>query len=149
MSVRVHQALPGDLEALIPLFDAYRQFYGQASDIQLARDFLQQRFARRESVAFLATDNADAALGFTQLYPVFSSVRARRVYTLNDLYVRPAARRRGVATQLLAQAADFARAEGAVRLSLSTALGNLHAQRLYESLGWKQDEAFRYYHLVL
>ncbi|AXQ31446.1 GNAT family N-acetyltransferase [Solimonas sp. K1W22B-7] len=149
MPVRLRQARAGDVDTLAPLFDAYRQFYGQAPDLALAHRFLAERLGRLESVVFLATGEADEALGFTQLFPVFSSVRARRTYTLNDLFVVPEARRRGVALRLLEAAAAFGREQGAARLSLATALDNIPAQRLYESLGWKRDEAFCHYHLAL
>jgi GNAT superfamily N-acetyltransferase len=98
----------------------------------------------------LLAEDADAtAIGFTQLYPVFSSVRAVRTYLLNDLYVVAHARRTGVARGLLEAAADFARANGAASLSLTTATDNLPAQRLYESLGWVADAGFREYSLAL
>ncbi|HSW12327.1 MAG TPA: GNAT family N-acetyltransferase [Solimonas sp.] len=145
----IRQATVEDLDQLVPLFDGYRQFYGQASDPVLARAFLLDRFRHQQSVVFMAFDTAGAACGFTQLYPSFSSVRMSRSYILNDLFVLPAARRQRVAALLLAQAAQFGRAVGAVRLTLATALDNAPAQRLYEAEGWKRDETFCYYNLTL
>ncbi len=147
--VTVHQATVHDIDRIAPLFDAYRQFYAKASDINLARAFLTERFRHHESIIFLALNNTGAGIGFTQLYPSFSSTRAARTYILNDLFVIPEARRTGVAALLLNEAARFARADGAARLSLSTALANIPAQKLYESLGWKRDEAFCEYGLTL
>jgi ribosomal protein S18 acetylase RimI-like enzyme len=149
MTVQVRQATVHDLDAVAPLFDAYRQFYRQAPDPARACAFLAERFAHHESVIFLAFDAAGAAIGFTQLYPVFSSVRAVRTYLLNDLYVEPRARRSGAARALLAAAAGYARANGAASLSLTTALDNMPAQRLYESLGWVRDNEFCEYALTL
>jgi ribosomal protein S18 acetylase RimI-like enzyme len=149
MTYRVHQADVHDLDALVPLFDAYRQFYKQASDPDRARRFLHERFAHAESEVFLAVDQHGAALGFTQLYPLFSSVRCVRTYLLNDLYVAPAARGHGVGASLLTAAAEFARAVGAANLSLSTAVDNAIAQKLYESLGWKRETDYYEYHLPL
>ena len=94
------------------LFDAYRVFYSQPSDPARARDFLRERMGAGESVVLLAMLDGRAA-GFTQLYPLFSSVRTARLWLLNDLFVDPAARRRGVAQALMHAAADFARGEGA------------------------------------
>lgn len=149
MSFQIRQATIHDLDALVPLFDAYRRFYGQTADPARAREFLRARFAHHESVILLASDGEGAGLGFVQLYPLFSSVRAARVYLLNDLFVGAAARRRGVARALLHAAADEARALGAVGLSLSTARDNAPAQALYESLGWTRDHAFCEYSLTL
>ena len=147
--VAVCQATVHDIDRIAPLFDAYRQFYAKAPDIDLARAFLTERFKHHESIIFLALSDAGAGIGFTQLYPSFSSTRAARTYILNDLFVVADARRSGVAALLLNEATRFARAAGAVRLSLSTALANIPAQRLYESLGWKRDEAFCEYGFTL
>jgi GNAT superfamily N-acetyltransferase len=149
MTVRIRLATAHDLDRVAPLFDAYRQFYRQPPDAQRAREFLRERFAHHESVVLLAEDAEAAPIGFTQLYPVFSSVRAVRTYLLNDLYVVAHARRKGVARGLLEAAADFARANGAASLALTTATDNLPAQRLYESLGWVADAGFREYSLAL
>ncbi len=145
MSFAVRQATIHDLDLIAPLFDAYRQFYGQPTDVALARRFLEERFQHHQSVVLLAMNAEGEGIGFTQLYPLFSSVRAARTYLLNDLFVAPSARRDGVAVALLREAADYARAAGAVRMSLSTAHDNIAAQHLYELLGWTRDEAFREY----
>jgi GNAT superfamily N-acetyltransferase len=149
MSIAVRYATIEDLEQLAPLFDGYRQFYGQASDLRLAAEFLSERFRHQESLILVAVATSGTLVGFTQLFPSFSSVRASRTYVLNDLFVAPDARRQGVARMLLAKAADTARALGAIRLSLSTARSNEEAQKLYESQGWKRDEVFLYYALAL
>lgn len=138
-----------DLAALVPLFDAYRVFYGRRSDVVLARAFLQQRMEREQSVVFVASRGDGPTLGFTQLYPGFSSVSAAPTLTLNDLFVVPQARRSGVATRLLGAATAHARAVGAVRLTLSTATTNTSAQALYAAAGWVRDEDFHVYHLAL
>lgn len=145
----VRYASIDDLDRLVPLFDAYRQFYQQPSDAARARAFLQERFERGESSVLLALDQRGNGVGFCQLYPLFSSVRTARLWLLNDLYVDATARRAGVARALLAAAADHGRATGAVGLSLSTALDNHAAQALYASMGWQRDSAFCEYTLTL
>ncbi|MBS0515867.1 MAG: GNAT family N-acetyltransferase [Proteobacteria bacterium] len=149
MTFTLRQATIHDLDVVTPLFDAYRQFYAQAHDLDRARVFLRERFAHHESVILLALDGDGAALGFTQLYPVFSSVRCARSYLLNDLFVVPTARKHGIGARLLTAAADFARANGAASMSLSTATDNVAAQHLYEALGWKRETGFLEYHLPL
>jgi ribosomal protein S18 acetylase RimI-like enzyme len=148
-SCTVRVANVHDLPLLVPLFDGYRQFYGQPADPALAERFLSDRFSHQESQILIALNDQEGGLGFTQLYPLFSSTQACRTYLLNDLFVVPEARRSGVARSLLAAAARHARALGASALSLSTAHGNLQAQRLYESLGWQLETEFREYSLAL
>lgn len=141
----IRRATPADLDVLAPLFDAYRQFYGQAAAPYCAREFLHQRMAMRESVVLLATDGPQA-LGFTQLYPMWSSVRMGRLWVLNDLYVDEAARRQGIARSLLDAAAAFARGDGAVGIVLETARDNAPARALYRAAGW-HEEATQWYAL--
>jgi ribosomal protein S18 acetylase RimI-like enzyme len=147
--IKVRQAGIGDLDALAPLFDAYRQFYKRASDPTAAREFLFQRFQHQQSVIFIAHDDKGVAIGFTQLYPLFSSLTLARTFVLYDLFVAPSARRSGAARKLLRAAADYGRAVGAGALELSTATDNEAAQRLYESEGWVRDTAFYVYGLGL
>ncbi len=166
----VRRAGRDDVAAVAPLFDAYRVFYGQASDPNAALAFLRTRFERSESVLFLAEaaipakspasrtaarPGAPAAgasnatgrslLGFAQLYPSFSSVSVAPIVILNDLFVAPEARTQGVARALLRRAEEHARETGAVRLVLTTARDNLRAQRVYEAAGWQRDEVFLTY----
>ena len=147
--MQIGPAGPDDLDALVPLFDGYRQFYGRTADRPGARAFLAERMARGDSAVLLARDAGWTAAGFAQLYPSFSSTRMARIYILNDLYVAPPARRRGVGSSLLQAATDWARAAGAIRLTLATALDNRAAQALYESRGWARDTAFHVYNRPL
>ena len=148
-NIFVRRASLADVDLVAPLFDAYRQFYEQTPDLALARTFLRERLEQDQSVIFLALRSDGSAVGFTQLYPSFSSARAQRIFILNDLFVDPGVRRRGVGQRLLDAAADFGRSAGAIRLTLSTAHANTAAQALYEAHGWRRDEIFRSYHLAL
>jgi hypothetical protein len=74
------------LQEVSKLFDRYRVFYKQSSDIEAAKAFLQERFQKHDSIIFVALDN-ELIVGFTQLYPSFSSVSMKRAWILNDLFV--------------------------------------------------------------
>ena len=148
----IKRAAVTDLDAVAPLFDAYRQFYGQRSDLAAARVFLGERLRRDESVIFLAMEDSESgneALGFTQLYPSFSSVSVRRLWILNDLFVRPGIRRGGVGRRLLERAREWAIETDAKGLTLATAVNNDAARALYESCGWRRDTEFEHYVLLV
>src|SRR5260370_34721798 len=147
--VAVRQATIFDLDLIAPLFDAYRQFYRKPSDLGLARRFLLERFQHNQSIVFLALQQDGSAVGFTQLFPSFSSASAARIFILNDLFVQPEARRKSVGSLLLAAAARFGRAVGAVRLILSTEVTNETAQALYETERWTRQTDFYVYNLAL
>ncbi len=146
-AVRVRPAELEDLKELALLFDSYRQFYGQSSNLESARRFLADRLRNRESTVFLALEG-QRAVGFAQLFPTFSSVSLARAFILNDLFVVPEARRAGAGRALLSAAVDFCREAEAVRVSLSTAVTNRAAQALYEATGWSRQADYQVYVLT-
>jgi ribosomal protein S18 acetylase RimI-like enzyme len=146
MSIR--EATLNDVEAILPLFDAYRVFYEQTSDLDGAAQCLKENLSCQRSHIFVFEDN-ETVLGFTQLYPAFCSVEMQPFFVLYDLYVVPTARAKGVGTSLLRFAHDWAKAQGASRVDLETAHTNVTAQSIYEALGYELDIEFRKYSLDL
>ncbi len=138
--MKIIKATIGHLNILLPLFDGYRVFYKQPSDIEAARQFLSER----DSVVFMAISNEGFGLGFTQLYPSFSSVSMQRTYILNDLFVSEAARGKGVGAALMEHAKSFAVSENCKGITLETDKHN-PAQKLYERLGWQKDTGVFHY----
>jgi ribosomal protein S18 acetylase RimI-like enzyme len=146
MSITIHAGELKHLPDLVPLFDAYRQFYKQASDLEGARAYLLERLSHGEATVFIAYDGP-RAVGFTLLYDTFTSVAMKPLCILNDLYTVPEARGKGAGTALIARAREHAVANGAFRLRLRTAHDNLTAQSVYEKLGFKRDEIYFTYDL--
>jgi GNAT superfamily N-acetyltransferase len=146
---RTRLASLADLDALAPLMDAYRQFYAQPPNLALARAYLGERMARGECVVYAALAPSGEIVGFTLLYPTFTSVGAGRIFILNDLFVTPAARSTRASVALLEAAKTHAKAAGALRLSLRTAHDNTRAQSVYERNGWQRDQRFRQYDFAL
>ena len=144
----IRRAALSDLESVAPLFDLYRQFYGRAADPSGSAGFIKARLTQGDSVILLAEMDGRAA-GFTQLFPSFTSVGMAPIYVLNDLYVAVAARGSKVGKALIDAAADFARGQGAVRLTLSTQTTNIRAQHVYEAGGWQREADFYTYNLKL
>jgi GNAT superfamily N-acetyltransferase len=150
LTFQIRRASGADIRTVAELFDGYRQFYGQSADLSLAEAFLRDRFTSNDSVVFLAIDPPSGnGLGFVQLFPSFSSVAAQRIWILNDLFVAPTARQRGIGRALLDAARNYGVATGAKRIVLSTAAVNREARSLYESSGYKQEDVFLVYKLEL
>ena len=143
MVLEIKKALREDIAKVALLFDAYRVFYKQQSDLQSAFDFLEQRLAKEESTIFLATLKNDA-VGFIQMYPIFSSVSLKRAWLLNDLFVSENARNRGVGEALLQQAKQYGKETNAAFIILQTADDNYKAQSVYEKNGWIKTQDFFY-----
>lgn len=130
-------------DLVVDLFNKYRIFYQQPSDINLAHHFIQARLDHNESiifVAFIRKNDKTIPVGFTQLYPAYSSVRAVRDWILNDLFVEEAYRKQGIGEALIRTVMEFARKNKATFVELSTAVNNFTAQRLYESVGFRKQE---------
>jgi len=149
MAIQALRADASHIDQIAPLFDAYRMFYQQPSNLSQSRAFIAERIARDESVIFLAQDTVGENLGFVQLFPTFSSIEAHRTWLLGDLFTTPAARGKGVGTLLMNTARDFAKLAGGKGMTLETATDNFTAQRLYESLGWVRDPGYYTYCLDL
>jgi ribosomal protein S18 acetylase RimI-like enzyme len=144
-AIKTRLATRADLDAVAPLFDAYRQFYEREPNLALARQYLAERMERNESVIYVAEDASGKLIGFTQLYPTFCSVRCAHTFVLYDLFVTPAARGTGAGRRLMEAAEAHAANAGAARMELSTARTNKIGQALYESQGWAKDETFLVY----
>ncbi|NYE08649.1 ribosomal protein S18 acetylase RimI-like enzyme [Bacillus niacini] len=140
----IQKATLNELNFLTELFDSYRVFYKQESDLEGARAFLKERFINEDSVVFIAYDESNP-VGFVQLYPTFSSVSMKKSWILNDLYVNASARKKGFGEKLIKKTIEFAEETGAKGVSLETGHDNVTAQRLYEKIGFKKESNYFYY----
>lgn len=138
-----------DLDALVPLFAGYLQFYQVPRSATEIHAFLLERLQRGDAQLFIARDEQGMAQGFTQLYPLQSSLALAPAWLLSDLFVLPSARRQGVGEALMNAARAYAEASGACGLQLETAKTNLAGQALYERLGYVRDELYLTYWLSL
>lgn len=148
-NVLICSATIQDLEPVAQLFDAYRQFYEQAPDIELAKAFIADRLNNQDSTILLAINSAQKIIGFCQLYPTFCSVIAAPICVLYDLFVDSNVRKTGAGKALMLAAHEYAAKNDFKRLDLTTAKTNTSAQALYESLGWVRDEVFYSYSKTL
>ncbi|MCM3162199.1 GNAT family N-acetyltransferase [Metabacillus litoralis] len=137
-----------ELDQVSQLFNQYRMFYGQASNLEGAKEFIKERIENNESVIFLAMEN-DSPAGFVQLYPIFTSVGMNRKWLLNDLFVAEDYRRHGVGKALMNKAKDLAVETRAAGILLETTKDNVKAQALYESLGYEKEDAVYFYNLSI
>ena len=134
----IRKATVEDAAVVAKMFDAYRMFYQQPADTEGAIKFITDRLQLNESTILIAFIG-DNAIGFAQLYPIFSSINMQRTWLLNDLYIDPFARGKGVASALLDAAKDFGRSTNSKWLMLQTGVTNGAAQALYEKNGWHKE----------
>ena len=132
---------------LSDLFNSYRVFYEQPSDIEKACEFIETRINNGESTIFVCHEKGQKLDGFVQLYSSFCSVSAGPILILYDLFVREEKRGQGYGRALMDKATEYAKSNDYQRLELSTALDNVIGQKLYESLGYIKDNEFYHYSL--
>ena len=142
--MHIRTAKESDVPRVAPLFNAYREFYGQNSDLDGARDCISDNLNLGRSTIFVSEEEGEA-VGFTQLYPAFCSVEMKPFYVLYDLFVSPNHRTKGIGSALLNHAHAWAKSQGAFRVVLETAHTNTTAQSVYEGLGYKLETEFRKY----
>ncbi len=144
MNIEILSGSEANLELLLPLFDAYRVFYRKAPELAAAKDFLRERLRKKESEIFIAKWEGRTA-GFVQLYPLFSSTRMKRLWLLNDLYVSPEFRRKGISLALIVRCKKLCEETRACGLILETEKSNAAGRILYPKAGFKIDEYHDYY----
>ena len=147
-TLTIVEAGPEHVDLITPLFVGYREFYRGLPEWDRSRAFIARMLEIGNSVIFLATVG-DQPAGFIQMFRTYSTGAMRHAWILNDLFVAPVVRRRGVGRALMEYARVYAAKDGAVRLTLRTGVTNTTAQALYESLGWQRDDVFYTYHLPL
>jgi ribosomal protein S18 acetylase RimI-like enzyme len=140
----IRTATTGDLDAIAPLFDAYREFFTKAPDLAVSRRFLAERLERGESAVLAAFDGTSAA-GFLQLYPLFSSWYAKRQWFLSDLYVDAAFRERGIGKRLVEAAIELASQTDSRAILVELPFSEPHLTRFYSQLGFDRDAVFELY----
>ncbi|MDM5154780.1 GNAT family N-acetyltransferase [Bacillus sp. DX1.1] len=145
--MKIYEATIEDLEGVASVFNNYRTFYRQESNVEAAKTFLRKRIEHNESVIFVAVEDGEY-LGFTQLYPSFSSISMKELWILNDLFVQEGNRGSGIGKKLLEAARNFALENGAKGLKLQTEIDNIAAQRLYAENGYMRDNHYFHYELT-
>ena len=136
-----------DLADLQPLVRGYAGIYGVApadEDLMtLSRALIAD--PAREGIQFLARTHDGAAVGFATVFWLWSTLSARRVGLMNDLFVAPDARGAGAADALIERCRAACREQGATRLTWQTAKDNGRAQAVYDRIGGTREEWLDYW----
>ncbi|MBE9462840.1 GNAT family N-acetyltransferase [Dyadobacter subterraneus] len=144
----IEQCTNHHLSRLAEIFNDYRIHFGQESDLVGSNAFLEERLLKNQAVVFVAIDEeSDEYMGFTLLYPMYTSLKIKSTWTLNDMFIAEKYRKFGVASKLLEKVKEFGSETDAQWISLKTGIENLKAQALYEKFGFVKDEGHFYYYL--
>jgi GNAT superfamily N-acetyltransferase len=141
-AMEIHTVWEGDLAELLPLMRAYCDFYrvdpADEDLLAMARALIAD--PEGEGVQILARADDGRAVGFATVFWSWTTLSASRIGVMNDLFVDPTARGRGVAEALIAGCIERCRARGARSLGWQTAKDNRRAQAVYERVGAVREE---------
>jgi len=147
--MEVIRATTSDIPLLLPLFDRYRFFYEQVSDVKACEEYLRARFSREESAIFIALEiqNGEVvALGFSMMYISFSTIGLKKFWSLHDLYVEEEYRKQGIAKMLINKCKELAMEDNPIGVVIESRISNQSAQHLFDSVGFvKEGEHYFYF----
>ena len=143
--IQIKRAHQGHLNELVHLFDAYRMFYKKESNLEGAKHFLSERMQQKESIIFVALLE-EKLVGFTQLYPLFSSTNMMPIWLLNDLFVAKEHRGKQISKGLIRAAQEHCKITKANGISLETEKNNVPGNALYPKLGFAIYQEHNFYY---
>lgn len=134
--IRIRPASPDDASTIHRFIAELAEFEREPEAVETTPERIREQLAA-QSPPFecLLAEVAGEAAGFALFFPNYSTWRGRQGIYLEDLYVSPAFRRRGVARALVRRVAEIALERGAGRLELSVLDWNHGAMDFYRSLG--------------
>ena len=148
-NLQLRPAAPGDVELLLDMIREladFEQLSAEAvADPQVVRSHLFGPTPRAEA---LVAEWAGAAAGFALYFHSFSTFLGRPGLYLEDLFVRPAFRRRGIARALLGRLARIAAERDCGRMEWSVLDWNAPAIAFYRQLGAQPVEGWTVYRLT-
>jgi ribosomal protein S18 acetylase RimI-like enzyme len=147
LSLEIARVGASDIDELAPLMRAYCEFYGTATPESALRALSERLLASPETdgLQLLARDGADApAVGFATVFWTLSTLSAAPIGLMNDLYVAPAARGRGIGSALIDACVAECHQRGLRELEWYTAPDNTRAQAVYDRTGATREEWVSY-----
>jgi GNAT superfamily N-acetyltransferase len=143
--MQIREVRSSDLDSLVILFDCYRVFYKNSSDIKAAKNFIEERINNNDSKIYICELEDEKIVGFVQLYPLFSSTRMKKLYLLNDLFVNPDYRGQGYSVKLIERAKSLVIESSACAMFLETEKSNMIGNNLYPKMGFELNEGSNFY----
>jgi GNAT superfamily N-acetyltransferase len=143
--MEVRPAREDEVEDLLPLIRGYCDFYEADPPDDGLREMARILIADpNEGTIFIARDEDGKAVGFAAMGWKWSSLSAARAGVLEDLFVDPDARGKGLAEALIEACAERCRERGAVKLEWVTATDNQRAQKVYDRIGGEGETWMNY-----
>src|SRR5262245_33106386 len=142
--VEVRPARPEEAEEMLPLMRAYCDFYESDPDDEGLMELMRTLIADQSQGAMFIARHEGRAVGFATLDWKWSSLNGAKVGYLEDLFVDPEVRGKGIADSLIAICADRCRELGMPVLEWLTQPTNKRAQAVYNRIGGESEPLLEY-----
>jgi GNAT superfamily N-acetyltransferase len=142
--IEIRPARADEVEELLPLMRAYCEFYESLPSDDGLRQMLATLIADPSQGAVFIARDGDGAVGVATLDWKWSSLKGARMGYLEDLFVDPEARGRGIADALIEICAERCRELGMPAMQWATAPDNRRAQQVYNRTGAEAELLLEY-----
>jgi ribosomal protein S18 acetylase RimI-like enzyme len=139
MAATIREAAAGDAAILVRLVHQFEREEGKSAARLTAADVLAQGFGEWPRFRVLLAEDAGQALGYAMYYPSYDSEHAAKGLYLQDLFVVPDARRRGVGRALMAAVARACQADGGCYLFWNAHESNHAGRAFYRRIGAREE----------
>ncbi|HEY6638562.1 MAG TPA: GNAT family N-acetyltransferase [Solirubrobacterales bacterium] len=142
--VEIRPARTDEIEEMLPMIRAYCEFYETEPNDEGLRSMFETLISEPSQGAVFIARDGGKAVGFATLDWKWSSLKAARIGYLEDLFVDPEARGRGIADALIEVCAERCRELGMPALEWLTAPDNHRAQKVYDRTGAESGTYLEY-----
>ncbi len=133
---QIKPAIPQDVPALLEMIHELARFERLEDEVEATLEsLLESLFGPHPVAGALLARHGNQLAGYAIYFFTFSSFVGRAGLWLDDLYVRPAFRRKGLGRELLLRTAEVAARHRCGRLEWTALRWNEGALRFYEEIG--------------
>ena len=141
MDFQIKKAAEKDLPQIIELIQEFAEYEKLVHWCEVTEEDLREAiFGAGAFVQALVAFADEACVGYAMFFPAFKSFRGERGIFLEDLYVSPAVRGKGLGYAMLKEVARSARAQGFVRMDWQALKWNEPTINFYKNLGAETDD---------
>ena len=148
MEFRIAPATERDLPVILKLIQGLADYEKLSHAVVVTEEVLRESLFKKRVAEVVIGYAGDEAAGFAVFFQTFSTFLGVPGMYLEDIFVEPKWRRKGLGRQLLAHLAAIARARGYGRVEWSVLDWNEPAIRFYKALGAKPMDEWTVFRLT-
>lgn len=146
MNFNIRKAAETDVSQIIALLREFAEFENLSEYCETTEEkLLDAMFGTKAFVEGLIAFDKETPIGYAIFYPNFASFRGHRGVYLEDIFIKPDYRGKGIGEAMLKRIARIGAVGGAVRMDFQVLDWNESAIKFYENFGAEMDESERHF----